>query len=80
LAGKEKKIISGTTEIIIFEQKTDTINYITSPEGLTAVESTSNPDGPEWYWVFTDHTSAWFDCAHQPTLSVKLFLLHSVTQ
>jgi RHS repeat-associated protein len=56
LAGKEKKIISGTTEIIIFEQKTDTITYITSPEGLTAiVVASSNTAGREWYWVFTDH-------------------------
>jgi RHS repeat-associated protein len=53
---KEKKYISGTTEIIIFEQKTDTITYITSPEGLTAiVVASSNAGGREWYWVFTDH-------------------------
>jgi hypothetical protein len=41
LSVEEKKIISGTTEIVIFEQKTDTITYITSPEGLTAIEITS---------------------------------------
>jgi RHS repeat-associated protein len=51
-----KKFISGTTEIVIFEQKTDTITYITSPEGLTAiVVASSNTAGREWYWVFTDH-------------------------
>ncbi len=55
MAGKEKKIISGTTEIVIFEQKTDTITFITSPEGLTAIEITANPGEREWYWVFTDH-------------------------
>jgi RHS repeat-associated protein len=53
---KEKKYISGNTEIVIFEQKTDTITYITSPEGLTAiVVASSNTAGREWYWVFTDH-------------------------
>lgn len=53
---KEKKFISANTEIIIFEQKTDTITYITSPEGLTAiVVASSNTAGREWYWVFTDH-------------------------
>ncbi|KAF0201893.1 MAG: RHS repeat-associated core domain-containing [Bacteroidetes bacterium] len=37
-------------------QKTDTITYITSPEGLTAiVVASSNTAGREWYWVFTDH-------------------------
>ncbi len=41
--------------IIFADQTTQTINYITSPEGLTAVEITSNPGGREWYWVFTDH-------------------------
>jgi hypothetical protein len=55
LSVEEKKIISGTTEIVIFEQKTDTITYITSPEGLTAIEITTNPGEREWYWVFTDH-------------------------
>jgi YD repeat-containing protein len=49
-------LVSGTTEIIIFKQKTDTITYITSPEGLTAiVVASSNTEGREWYWVFTDH-------------------------
>jgi RHS repeat-associated protein len=38
------------------KQKTDTITYITSPEGLTAiVVASSNTKGREWYWVFTDH-------------------------
>ncbi|GAB1404788.1 hypothetical protein MASR1M74_19670 [Lentimicrobium sp.] len=41
--------------IIFADQATKTINYITSPEGLTAIEITTNPGGREWYWVFTDH-------------------------
>ncbi len=36
-------------------QKTDTITYITIPEGPTAIEITTNPGEREWYWVFTDH-------------------------
>ncbi|KAF0201891.1 MAG: RHS repeat-associated core domain-containing [Bacteroidetes bacterium] len=37
-------------------QKTDTITYISSPEGLTAIiVASSNTVGREWYWVFTDH-------------------------
>ena len=48
--------VAGCPEIVIFEQKTDTITYITSPEGLTAiVVASSNTAGREWYWVFTDH-------------------------
>jgi RHS repeat-associated protein len=41
--------------IIFANQTTKTINYITSPEGLTAIEITANPGEREWYWVFTDH-------------------------
>ncbi len=42
--------------IIFADQTTKTINYITSPEGLTAiVVASSNTAGREWYWVFTDH-------------------------
>ncbi|MDY0102375.1 MAG: RHS repeat-associated core domain-containing protein, partial [Lentimicrobium sp.] len=41
--------------IIFADQTTKTINYITSPEGLTAIEITTNPGEREWYWVFTDH-------------------------
>ncbi|HAH59197.1 MAG TPA: hypothetical protein DCL86_13710, partial [Bacteroidales bacterium] len=52
----EKQFIAGIAEKIIFaDQTTKSINYITSPEGLTAIEITSNPGGREWYWVFTDH-------------------------
>jgi RHS repeat-associated protein len=41
--------------IIFADQTTKSINYITSPEGLTAIEITANPGEREWYWVFTDH-------------------------
>lgn len=52
----EKQFIAGVVENIIFaDQTTKTINYITSPEGLTAIEITTNPGEREWYWVFTDH-------------------------
>ncbi|MDD3742644.1 MAG: SpvB/TcaC N-terminal domain-containing protein [Lentimicrobiaceae bacterium] len=52
----EKQFIAGIAEKIIFaDQTSKIINYITSPEGLTAIEITSNPEGREWYWVFTDH-------------------------
>ncbi|MDY0388982.1 MAG: hypothetical protein RBT65_18065, partial [Methanolobus sp.] len=52
----EKQFIAGIAEKIIFaDQTTKTINYITSPEGLTAIEITANPGSQEWYWVFTDH-------------------------
>ena len=38
------------------KQKTDTITYITTPEGLSAiVVASSNTAGREWYWVFADH-------------------------
>jgi RHS repeat-associated protein len=52
----EKQFIAGIAEKIIFADQTiKTINYITSPEGLTAIEITANPGKREWYWVFTDH-------------------------
>jgi RHS repeat-associated protein len=52
----EKQFIAGIAEKIIFaDQTTKSINYITSPEGLTAIEITANPGEREWYWVFTDH-------------------------
>ncbi|MDD2528955.1 MAG: RHS repeat-associated core domain-containing protein [Lentimicrobiaceae bacterium] len=52
----EKQFIAGVVEKVIFaDQTTKTINYITSPEGLTAIEITANPGEREWYWVFTDH-------------------------
>jgi hypothetical protein len=42
--------------IIFADQTTKSINYITLPEGLTAiVVASSNTAGREWYWVFTDH-------------------------
>jgi len=58
---KEKIYVAGTTEIIKFAINTsDTINNITSPEGLTAIQISHSTGGQEWYWVFTDHTSVLF--------------------
>ena len=53
---KEKQFLSGLAEKTIFaDNTTETINYITSPEGLTAIEVIANTGNREWYWVFTDH-------------------------
>ena len=50
-----KHFIGGLQEKIFYETGTEkTISYITSPEGLTAIEVKSGITG-EWYTVLTDH-------------------------
>ena len=50
-----KHFIGGLQEKIFYETGAEkTISYITSPEGLTAIEVKSGTSS-EWYTVFTDH-------------------------
>ena len=50
-----KHFIGGLQEKIFYETGAEkTISYITSPEGLTAIEVKSGTS-TEWYTVFTDH-------------------------
>lgn len=57
---KEKLFVKGgLTEVIFYYDHTKkVINYITSPEGLIAVEIEEigeNFENKEWYWIYTDN-------------------------
>ena len=52
----EKTYVAGLAEIVeLSDGSSKTINYISSPEGLVAVEISQSSGSKEWYWVFTDH-------------------------
>ncbi|MFA6950545.1 MAG: hypothetical protein WCQ70_07665 [Lentimicrobiaceae bacterium] len=52
----QKTYVGGLSEITDYgDGSSKTVNYINSPEGLTAIEISSSTGSKEWYWVFTDH-------------------------